>query len=39
MTQPGSVNLNVQPQPGGSGTYSDTFSGGLGFNIGVEVSI
>lgn len=39
ITQPGSVNLNVQPQPGGSGSYSDTFSGGIGINFGIGFHI
>lgn len=39
MTEPNSVNLNVLPQPGGNGSYTDTFSGGIGVDIGIGFHI
>lgn len=39
MTEQNSVNLNVLPQPGGNGSFTDTFSGGIGVNIGIGFHI
>jgi hypothetical protein len=39
MTEQNSVGLDVIPQHGGSGTFTDTFSGGIGVNVGIGFHI